>query len=179
MTEINHEGTMTAAKARASVEPILRNRKKADLIIKKLGSPSTLEAASAAGGQPIRHVDTVLFSSPGIPNLGQEPKVIGYSFNKELSGKPASVPVPGQWRRFCHKGGKYQRQAQPRRRYRTTTLHTGTTTKIADQLSDRRGAEKAGVDQRQPKQLLLRMTGRPEGILLTPCSRRLRTFLRV
>jgi peptidyl-prolyl cis-trans isomerase D len=113
VTEINHEGTMTAPKARASVEPILRNRKKADLIIKKLGLPATLEAASSAGGQPIRNVDTVLFSSPGIPNLGQEPKVIGYSFNKELSGKAASAPVPGNGGVFVIKVGNTSARPNP------------------------------------------------------------------
>ena len=30
-----------------------------------------------------------------IPNAGQEPKVIGAAFNKQLSGKAASEPIPG------------------------------------------------------------------------------------
>src|SRR5260370_24141392 len=71
------------------------NQKKADLIIKKLGTPGTLEAAATASGQNIQRADSLLFSSPMIPNAGQEGKVIGSAFNKQLSGKPASAPIPG------------------------------------------------------------------------------------
>jgi peptidyl-prolyl cis-trans isomerase D len=95
VTEINHEGVMTAAKGRNQIEPLLRNQKKADIIIKKLGTPATLEAASTASGQNIQRADSLLFSSPMIPNAGQEGKVIGSAFNKQLSGKPASAPIPG------------------------------------------------------------------------------------
>ncbi len=95
LTEINKAGTMSAAKARSVVEPILRNKKKAEQIIKKLGSPASLDAAATAGGQQIMHADSVLFSSPYIANVGQEPKVIGSAFNKDLAGKPASPPIPG------------------------------------------------------------------------------------
>jgi peptidyl-prolyl cis-trans isomerase D len=95
LTEINKAGTMSAAKARNQVEPLLRNKKKAEQIIKKLGTPASLDAASSAGGQLIQHADSVLFSSPFIPNAGQEPKVIGSAFNKSLAGKPVSQPIPG------------------------------------------------------------------------------------
>ena len=86
---------MTAAKARNLVEPMLRNKKKAEMIIKKLGAPASLDAASTGSGQPIMHADSVRFSAPFIPNVGQEGKVIGSAFNKGLTGKPASAPIPG------------------------------------------------------------------------------------
>lgn len=95
VTEINKEGTMTAAKARLSVEPILRNQKKSELIIKKIGSANTLDVVSKATGQPVLKADSISFASPFIPNVGQEPKVIGSSFNKQLQGKPASEPIAG------------------------------------------------------------------------------------
>jgi peptidyl-prolyl cis-trans isomerase D len=95
LTEINKAGTMTAAKARNVVEPILRNKKKAEQIMKKLGNPASLDAAATAGGQQIMHSDSVLFSSAYIANVGQEPKVIGSAFDKNLTGKPASPPIPG------------------------------------------------------------------------------------
>jgi peptidyl-prolyl cis-trans isomerase D len=95
VTEINKAGTMSAAKARNVVEPILRNRKKAEQIVKKLGNPASLDAAATAGGQQIMHADSVLFSSAYIANVGQEPKVIGSAFDKDLAGKPASPPIPG------------------------------------------------------------------------------------
>jgi peptidyl-prolyl cis-trans isomerase D len=113
LTEINKEGAMTAAKARSRVEPILRNRKKADIILKKLGSPATLDAAVAAGGQPIRNVDTVLFSSPSIANLGQESKVVGSAFDKGLAGKPASAPIPGNGGVFVIKVGNTSAKPNP------------------------------------------------------------------
>jgi peptidyl-prolyl cis-trans isomerase D len=95
VTEINHEGTMTAAKARPLIEPILRKQKKGEIIIKKLGAPATLEAAAAASGQPIQKADSLSFASPFIPNAGQEAKVVGSAFNKQLAGKPASSPIAG------------------------------------------------------------------------------------
>jgi peptidyl-prolyl cis-trans isomerase D len=95
LTEINKPGTMSAAKARPRVEPILRNRKKAEIISKRLGSPASLDAAAGAATQPIMHADSVSFASGTIPNAGREPKVVGASFDKALTGKPASPPIAG------------------------------------------------------------------------------------
>jgi peptidyl-prolyl cis-trans isomerase D len=95
VTEINHEGTMSPAKARPTVEPILRNKKKSEEIIKKIGAAGTLDAVAKATNEPIQKADSISFSSPFIPNVGQEPKVIGSSFNKQLIGKPASAPIAG------------------------------------------------------------------------------------
>lgn len=95
LTEINNAGTMSVAKARVQVEPILRNRKKADQIIAKIGSANTLEAVATATGQQVLKADSISFASPYIPNVGQEPKVIGSSFDKALVGKPASAPIGG------------------------------------------------------------------------------------
>jgi peptidyl-prolyl cis-trans isomerase D len=95
LTEINKAGTMSAAKARQRVEPILRSRKKAEIISGKLGSPATLDAAAATSNQPVMHADTVNFSSGTIPNAGREPRIVGASFDKALTGKPASPPIAG------------------------------------------------------------------------------------
>jgi peptidyl-prolyl cis-trans isomerase D len=95
LTEINKEGTASARKARAQVEPILRNKKKAEIIVKKLNNPATLEAAAAAGGQSVLKADSVTFNGTTIPNVGMEPKVQGSAFNKQLAGKPASQPIAG------------------------------------------------------------------------------------
>lgn len=95
VTEVNKEGSMTPKKARPTVEPILRNQKKADQIIKKIGAANTLTAVATATGQTEKRADSVIFSSPYIPNLGQEGKVVGYSFDKQLAGKQASEPIAG------------------------------------------------------------------------------------
>src|SRR6185437_1214349 len=62
LTEINKEGTMSVAKARAQIEPILRNKKKAEQIMKKDGSPASLDAAASTTGQTIQHADSVVFA---------------------------------------------------------------------------------------------------------------------
>jgi peptidyl-prolyl cis-trans isomerase D len=95
VTEANKEGTMSVAKARATAEPILRNQKKAEVIIKKIGNASTLEAIAAATGQQVKKADSVNFSTPYIPNLGQEGKVVGMSFDKALTGKEVSPLIDG------------------------------------------------------------------------------------
>ncbi len=95
VTEINQEGTMTAAKARPLAEPALRNQKKSEQIIKKIGTVSTLDAVAKATNQQVLKADSVLFAAAFIPNVGQELKVIGASFNKQLVGKPASEPIAG------------------------------------------------------------------------------------
>ncbi|HEY4206438.1 MAG TPA: peptidylprolyl isomerase, partial [Puia sp.] len=95
VTEINKEGTMPARKARAQVEPILRNKKKAELIVKKLNSPASLQAAATASGQTIMKADSVTFNGNTIPNVGMEPKVQGAAFDKQLVNKPASPAIAG------------------------------------------------------------------------------------
>jgi peptidyl-prolyl cis-trans isomerase D len=95
VTEINKKGTMTVAKARPVIEPILRNRKKAEIISKKIGSAATLDAVAAATGQAVSKADSLIFMSPYIPNIGPEPRVVGYAFDKQLAGKALSAPVEG------------------------------------------------------------------------------------
>lgn len=95
LTEINKEGTASPAKARPMVEPLLRRQKKAEVIMKKIGNPASLDAAATATGQPVLHADSVLFASPFIANIGQEGKVAGTAFDKQLSGKAISPAIPG------------------------------------------------------------------------------------
>jgi peptidyl-prolyl cis-trans isomerase D len=95
LVEINKEGTMSVAKARNQVEFILRNKKKADIIMKKEGNPASLDAAASAAGQTIQHLDSVLFANSMNSKLGNEGKVVGASFDKSLAGKPVSPAIPG------------------------------------------------------------------------------------
>jgi len=95
LVEINKAGTMTPAKARNQVEPILRRKKKAELLAQKLGNPASLDAAASASGQPVQHADSLRFASGFIPNVGQEPKVVGVTFDKQLSGKAISPAIAG------------------------------------------------------------------------------------
>jgi peptidyl-prolyl cis-trans isomerase D len=88
------EGVQPAAIARTMVEPILRNKKKAAEIIKKTGTASTLEAIASATGTQVNTADTIRFADPFVPNLGNEPKVIGAAFNKNNLSKISS-PIEG------------------------------------------------------------------------------------
>ena len=71
--------------------------KKAALIAEKLSKATTLEASAAIYKQPVGTAgadSTLTFSSQIINGLGNEPKVIGAAFNKELQSK-ISEPISG------------------------------------------------------------------------------------
>ena len=90
VTDINKEGTMSAAKARPQVEFLVRNEIKAKQLMKKMTSVTSLDAVSKTYGTPVQKADSVGFASPVIPNVGQEPKVVGAAFNKDWKGKISS-----------------------------------------------------------------------------------------
>ncbi len=92
-----NEGSQDAKTARPMVEGVIRNQKKAEVIIKKLGATPTLETASAAYNNQVQIAgadSSLTFTSQIIANLGSEPKIIGASFNNDLKNK-ASVPIEG------------------------------------------------------------------------------------
>lgn len=95
VTEINKEGTMSPAKARMMVEPLLVNRKKAEIITNKIGKVTTLEAAATALKKPVEVADSLRFAGQPSMTLGFEPKVIGASFNKANVNKVISEPIAG------------------------------------------------------------------------------------
>ena len=71
VTEVFEEGTMSPARARVSVEPALRNKKKAEILIKKIGTVTTLEAAATAlGGKTIETADRIRINTSVNSNLG-------------------------------------------------------------------------------------------------------------
>lgn len=96
VTEINKEGTQSPAQARLRVEPVLRNRKKAELFKQKLGAITTLEAAAQKLNRTIETIDS-LRMEPGqsVPISGHDPKVIGAAFNQANNGKVVPQPLAG------------------------------------------------------------------------------------
>lgn len=91
------EGVQDAATARSGSEVIIRKEKKGDMIIKKLGSNSTLEAVAAAYNKQVSQAgadSSITMASQIINGIGVEPKVIGASFNKDFQAKP-SAPFAG------------------------------------------------------------------------------------
>ncbi|PZP50138.1 MAG: peptidylprolyl isomerase [Pseudopedobacter saltans] len=94
ITGIQKPGLLDAAAARQYVEPIVRNEKKAQMIISTKFKGNTLESYAQSAGVQILHADSAFFASPFIKNVGNEPKVIGAAFNKNLLNK-ASTPIAG------------------------------------------------------------------------------------
>lgn len=97
VTEVEEEGLMSAAKARMYVEPMLRNKKKAEMLKQKAGKVSTLEAAITAfgGAKQIETADSIRMSS-ATSKLGYEPKIIGAAFNPANKGKVVPEALAGQ-----------------------------------------------------------------------------------
>jgi peptidyl-prolyl cis-trans isomerase D len=95
ITDVAEEGLAGVSRVRPAVEPILRNKKKAEQIKKNIGQISTLEAVASKVNQQVQSLDSVRFS--GANNmLGYEPKVLGASFNPANKGKVVNEPIPGQ-----------------------------------------------------------------------------------
>ena len=93
ITSAVEEGTQSAATARLSVEPTLRNKKKGEQIIKNLGNFSTIAAAATSFGDSIKTVDSLRFL--GNSTLGFEPRLIGAAFNSSNKGKLVSQAIAG------------------------------------------------------------------------------------
>ena len=91
------KGLTDVSLVRPQVEPIIINKKKADIITKKLNNPSTLEAAAAAYNVQVQTTgddSTLTFNAPIINGIGHEPKVEGAVFNKAYQSK-VSPPITG------------------------------------------------------------------------------------
>lgn len=96
VTDVQKEGTMPAAKARYMVEPLLLKHKKAEVIAKKIGTITTLEAAAAAlGGRNIETADSLRFSGTRPASLSSETRVIGAAFNMQNKGKVVPQALEG------------------------------------------------------------------------------------
>lgn len=97
VTDIFEEGTMDASRARVYVEPVLRNKKKAEILKKKIGKVTTLEAAAAVlGGKTIETADSIRINSSLSSSLGYEPRVTGAAFNPANKGKVVPEVLEGQ-----------------------------------------------------------------------------------
>ncbi len=87
VTGESDKGLMNVAKARPIAEPLIVNEKKAQQIISLKFKGGTLEQIAQSAGVSVLHADSVGFAQPFIPNIGNEPKIVGVAFNKSLQGK--------------------------------------------------------------------------------------------
>jgi len=83
------EGLQPVDVARAKVEPILVNKKKAAILEAKLKG-STLEDMAKSANTNVATVNSIHFANPIIPGAGREPKVVGVMFGS----KPGVVSAP-------------------------------------------------------------------------------------
>ena len=91
--KINPEGLMAVDLVRSFVEPILKNKKKAELIKAKMTGTS-LEAIAKATGSAIQQATDVTMENPVLTGgVGQEPKVVGNAF--ALATSKLSAPIEG------------------------------------------------------------------------------------
>ena len=95
VTEVLSEGTKSVSTARLSIEPLLRNQKKAEMLKKKIGKVTTLEAAASVLGKPIETIDSIRMSLKTTSALGYEPKVAGAAFNPSNKGKVVPEAIDG------------------------------------------------------------------------------------
>jgi peptidyl-prolyl cis-trans isomerase D len=72
----NDTGLLPLDVAKQSVEPLIKNEKKAEIIRKKMKG-STLEVVSKSSGSTVLSAIGLSLANPVVPNLGFEPKVIG------------------------------------------------------------------------------------------------------
>lgn len=94
VTDVNKPGLPSASSVRSIVEPVLRNKKKADMLKKQIGTVNDLNAVAAKFNQQVQPADSLRFSGGGA--LGYEPTVIGAIFNPANKGKVCPEPLAGQ-----------------------------------------------------------------------------------
>ena len=104
ISTINRKGTSIAQAVQPTVEPLVRNEKKAQLIINKNFKGNTLEQVAANAHQPVKNIDSVSFTAFIVPELGNEPQFIGAAFNKQLINK-ISDPIAGNQGVYVVKSG--------------------------------------------------------------------------
>jgi len=93
VTEVNKAGLPGVNQVRSIVEPILRNKKKAELIKKNVGTVSDLNQLAMKVNQPVQVVDSLTFT--GGNKLAFESKIVGAAFNPANKGR-ITEPIAGQ-----------------------------------------------------------------------------------
>ena len=76
--KVNPKGLLSIEDAKIQVEPIVRNKKKAEMIKAKM--KGTIEAIAKANATTVQTATDLTIANPNIPNAGQEYKVVGMAF---------------------------------------------------------------------------------------------------
>ncbi len=90
--KVNAAGLTPVEDARPGIEPILRNKKKAEKLKAKLKG-ATLEAIATSNATTVQQATDLTLENAVIPNAGQELKVVGVAFG--IGANKMSAPIEG------------------------------------------------------------------------------------
>lgn len=97
LTNIQNKGLMQLdASNRPMIESMVKAEKKAELIAKNYQGATSLDAIAQKAGQPIQQADSFNAANAYAPNLGYEPKVVGYTFFDGFKPNTVSPAIKGQ-----------------------------------------------------------------------------------
>lgn len=102
ITNIAQAGLPNAGTVRPYLEEMLKNKKKAKLIIDSKFKGSSLEDYAKSAGVQVQSLDSLAFEASFVPTLGNEPALVGAAFNKDLLNK-VSKPFAGSMGVFAIK----------------------------------------------------------------------------
>lgn len=81
---------------RTTIEGLVKNEKKAKIIIEKFKSITSFDQLVSASKQNPGQADSFNAMSPFVNRLGYEPKLVGYVFSKEIKPNTLTPPFKGQ-----------------------------------------------------------------------------------
>lgn len=84
------------AKTRPFIQQFVMKAKKAEILKGKIKGQTTLEAIAQSQAQTVGNADSVNFVQGFIPGVGQEPKVVGYTFAKSFKANTMSPAIAGE-----------------------------------------------------------------------------------
>ncbi|WP_298516950.1 peptidylprolyl isomerase [uncultured Kordia sp.] len=80
LTAKNPAGLSSVPEASSRALPILRNEKKAEMIMSQYASSKTVAELMSASGKPEQQATSLSMQAPNVPGVGEEPKVVGAAF---------------------------------------------------------------------------------------------------
>lgn len=97
LSNVQEPGIMKVdANIRPQIEAMVKSEKKAKMIADMYkGSSNNLDAVAATSKQPVLQADSFNAQTPFIPNLGFEPKVVGYAFYNGFKPGAVSPAIQG------------------------------------------------------------------------------------
>jgi peptidyl-prolyl cis-trans isomerase D len=91
---VQPKGFQSVANVREQLTPMVRNRKKGEILKAKIGTVTDLNALASQYNARVDTAVGVTFNANVVPNLGQEPKVMGVAFSTPVNS--ISAPIVGE-----------------------------------------------------------------------------------